>query len=62
MNTSVDALQGNLDPDGDTDVEDPADPLSAAVGNPAKTIALWRTYLPEDCVATMIKMGWHRST
>jgi hypothetical protein len=24
----------------------------------ATNIALWRVYLPEDCVAAMISMGW----
>jgi hypothetical protein len=28
----------------------------------AATVAEWRTYLPEDCVAAMIKDGWHWST
>jgi hypothetical protein len=28
----------------------------------ATNVADWRTYLPEDCVAAMIKDGWHRST
>jgi hypothetical protein len=27
-----------------------------------KNISRWRSYLPEDCVAMMIKMGWDRST
>ncbi len=26
-----------------------------------RNIAEWRTYLPEDCVAAMIKDGWDRS-
>ena len=25
----------------------------------ATNLALWRGYLPEDCVAAMIGMGWH---
>jgi hypothetical protein len=25
-------------------------------------VLLWRTYLPEDCVNTMIRMGWDRTT
>jgi hypothetical protein len=29
-----------------------------SVGN----IRLWRSYLPEDCVNTMIKMGWDQTT
>jgi hypothetical protein len=28
-----------------------------SVGN----IRLWSSYLPEDCVNTMIKMGWDRT-
>ncbi len=27
----------------------------------AENIRLWRSYLPEDCVETMIKMGWDLS-
>jgi hypothetical protein len=34
----------------------PVDPLTArAVAN----IAEWSTYLPKDCVAAMIRHGWH---
>ncbi len=25
-------------------------------------IATWKCYLPEDCIAAMIKMGWDRTT
>jgi hypothetical protein len=25
-------------------------------------VCLWRSYLPADCVNTMIGMGWHLST
>jgi hypothetical protein len=25
-------------------------------------IELWKDYLPDDCVAAMIKMGWDRTT
>jgi hypothetical protein len=28
----------------------------------ARNIRLWRSYLPEDCVAAMVKMGWDRNT
>jgi hypothetical protein len=28
----------------------------------AKNILLWESYLPSDCVKTMIYMGWDRST
>jgi hypothetical protein len=27
-----------------------------------KNIGSWREFLPEDCVTTMIKMGWDRTT
>ena len=37
------------------------------VGTPVLTrselnIRIWQSYLPEDCVQTMIEMGWHVST
>jgi len=35
---------------------------SSAALRAAAIIAGWRTYLPEDCVAAMIKDGWHWST
>jgi hypothetical protein len=28
----------------------------------AGNIEQWRSYLPEDCVSTMIKMGWDQTT
>jgi hypothetical protein len=28
----------------------------------AKNILVWTTYLPYDCVESMINMGWHNST
>jgi hypothetical protein len=28
----------------------------------ARIIRLWRSYLPENCVNTMLKMGWDRTT
>jgi hypothetical protein len=27
----------------------------------AGNIQSWRAYLPEDCIGTMIKMGWDRT-
>jgi hypothetical protein len=27
-----------------------------------RNILYWRSFLPEDCVLTMIKMGWDRTT
>jgi hypothetical protein len=34
----------------------------AATLRAASNIAAWRVYLPEDCVAAMVKDGWHWST
>jgi hypothetical protein len=28
----------------------------------ADNIARWKTYLPEECVRTMVNQGWHWST
>lgn len=38
------------------------DMATAAASRAAAIVADWRTYLPEDCVAAMIKDGWHWST
>jgi hypothetical protein len=35
---------------------------AAAAERSAQTIRLWRSYLPDDCVETMISMRWHEST
>lgn len=35
---------------------------SSAALRAAAIVADWRTYLPQDCVAAMIKDGWHWST
>jgi hypothetical protein len=35
---------------------------STEIAHFARNIAAWREYLPPDCVAAMIRMGWHRST
>jgi hypothetical protein len=35
---------------------------SNASSRAAANIAVWRTYLSEDCVAAMINDGWHFST
>jgi hypothetical protein len=34
----------------------------SAASRAAANIAVWRTYLPDDCVAAMIEDGWHSST
>jgi len=53
-------------------VELPADPPDAATPDARSTVAdaarseqnvlQWMSYLPEDCVRTMIDMGWDLST
>jgi hypothetical protein len=34
----------------------------AASTRSANNIRQWRSYLPEDCITTMIQMGWDLST
>ena len=36
-------------------------PEAAQVTRSARNIAQWRTYLPMDCVAAMVRQGWDRS-
>ena len=36
-------------------------PEAAQVARSARNIAQWRTYLPTDCVAAMVRQGWDRS-
>ena len=31
------------------------------IDSSAENVRLWNLYLPEDCVNTMIKMGWDRT-
>jgi hypothetical protein len=33
-----------------------------AVDRSANNIANWSTYLPADCVAVMVSLGWDRTT
>jgi hypothetical protein len=47
---------------GPAEPNDLTDPNDPAVARAAANIALWRSYLPEDCVAAMITAGWHWST
>jgi hypothetical protein len=39
-----------------------APPADAETARWAKNIFLWSSYLPHDCVQSMIRMGWHHST
>lgn len=36
-------------------------PSAEDTARSAQNIALWKSYLPDDCVETMISMGWDRS-
>jgi hypothetical protein len=38
-----------------------ANQVKADVKPSTETIEKWRAYLPEDCVNTMIKMGWDKT-
>jgi hypothetical protein len=29
---------------------------------PAENLESWMAYLPKDCIATMVRMGWDRDT
>jgi len=40
----------------------PVETSSTSASRAAANVTAWRTYLPADCVAAMIKDGWHRST
>jgi hypothetical protein len=45
------------------DVAEDLEPLpeAAQLARSARNIAQWRTYLPTDCVAAMVRQGWDRS-
>jgi hypothetical protein len=39
------------------------DPVTAAdLLRSEANLRAWRSYLPEDCVAMMVQMGWDKST
>ena len=41
----------------------PTELREAALSRRAEAnVKTWRSYLPADCVDTMIRMGWHRTT
>jgi hypothetical protein len=39
-----------------------ASPADTVTPRWAKNIFLWSSYLPHDCVQSMIRMGWHHTT
>jgi len=46
--------------DSAAEINEPADAASAA--RAADNILLWTSYLPPDCIKSMIAMGWDRTT
>jgi hypothetical protein len=54
---AANAVQDRSDPGTEVDGQISEADLARA----AENIRLWRSYLPEDCVETMIRMGWHLS-
>jgi hypothetical protein len=45
------------------DASRPPEIRDAALSRRAEAnVKIWRSYLPADCVDTMIRMGWHRTT
>jgi hypothetical protein len=50
LHTSV-GINGSIKKGGD-----------GGLAHAAENIARWRTYLPEDCVKSMMNHGWHWST
>jgi len=67
MNPEPEAAARNLDPDPaapDTKSNEnktDGEISEADAARAAENIRIWRSYLPEDCVQTMIEMGWHLS-
>jgi hypothetical protein len=50
-----------------TESSDAAAPVEVPVNGTAaarsdENISQWNSYLPADCVKTMIEMGWHATT
>jgi hypothetical protein len=66
MDTSTQALQlvFNAVPEESADDASPIDvpPNDSDSARSANNILQWRTYLPEDCIQTMIHMGWDVTT
>jgi hypothetical protein len=55
------AERDRAEPAGDGAWEEAAE-ADGGRARSARNIALWSSYLPADCVKTMIDMGWDRST
>lgn len=50
-------------PSSSVDASRPSGPGDAAQSRRAQAnVESWRSYLPADCVDTMIRMGWHHTT
>lgn len=54
------ALEGAAMMDGTTAAPESA--VDAGRARSAANIAKWSTYLPPDCVQSMVRMGWDDST
>jgi hypothetical protein len=52
---------GRIVEDAAEDLEAQPLPEAAQMARSARNIAQWRTYLPTDCVAAMVRQGWDRS-
>jgi hypothetical protein len=50
-------LLGGLSTTSSTDVQNDAD-----VARSERNVLQWMEYLPEDCIRTMIQMGWDVTT
>ncbi len=46
--------------ESDPDLDDAE--ISGTHARAAANIKEWRTYLPADCVNTMLRLGWHLTT
>lgn len=45
----------------DPSEEDPV-AAAAAIARAKRNVREWKSYLPDDCVEAMIRLGWHFST
>jgi hypothetical protein len=63
MSTRRETARVRSRPSPALDVKQPSGSRDAALARRAEAnVKTWRTYLPADCVDTMIRMGWHRTT
>lgn len=63
MDTNTQLIQRSIEMP--TDLSDPAVQMAALddeIVRSENNILQWTAYLPEDCIRTMIEMGWDIST